>query len=482
MSDEHSTGGLEDLVPGGVGPLSGSGVMTYSSKQMRRAREVLSRIYAMRRVVRMFPLDNPVVSESVASLMDSVSSFHNEGVDILFAFFEGEILLGEQILTEESVMFDQLVRDLASIGIGSLAIKRGVTSEELGRAVSLMAMETAEVESAGGMARLVDGANLEHIDLGEVRIIEKAEEVTGDPTEEARAAYNGAVSLLREMDRLLRTNRSMSAGKVKGAVRSLVDNVLSNRDAMLQLTGLKDYDEYTFYHSANVAILSLALGSMVTTNYRFLSSLGVGALLHDLGKLAVDLEILNKPGALSPEEWAHVRLHPVHGAQMSSTLPGVDKAAIVTILEHHMRFDGTGYPKRTQWRTQHLASRIVAVADSYDAMTSRSSYSAARVQDEAMLMLVRSAGSSLDSGLVRLFITLMGLYPPRSAVRLSTDEVAIVLTANRADPVRPVVRIIAAPDGQLVEPSDLDLSTVDEVSVRGCIDPRMMNIQVEDFV
>ena len=303
MSDERLGTGLWSGTPS-AGGQSASGLVTYSAKQMRRAREVLSRVYAMRRVVRMFPLDNPVVAESVAMLMDSVTSFHNEGVDVHFAFFEGEILLGEQILTEESVMFDQLVRDLASIGVGSLSVLRGVTSEELGRAVVLLAMETDEVESAGGMHRLIEGADLTHIELGEVRAIEKAEEITGDPSEEARAAYNGAVSLLREMDRLLRTKRSMPASKVKGAVRSLVDNVLSNRDAMLQLTGLKDYDEYTFYHSANVAILSLALGSMVTTNYRFLESLGVGALLHDIGKLAVDLEILNKPGALSPEEWA----------------------------------------------------------------------------------------------------------------------------------------------------------------------------------
>jgi HD-GYP domain-containing protein (c-di-GMP phosphodiesterase class II) len=482
VSQDQFAGGLEGVLPGGAVPQTASGVVTYSSKQMKRAREVLSRIYAMRRVVRMFPLDNPVVTESVASLMDSVLSFHNEGVDIHLAFFEGEILLGEQILTEESVMFDQLVRDLASIGVGSLSLRRGVTIDELGRAVALLAMESEEVDAAGGMQALLDDARLEHIDLGEVRVIEKAEELTGDPTEEARAAYNGAVCLLREMDRLLRTKRAVSAGKVKGAVRSLVDNVLSNPDAMLQLTGLKDYDEYTFYHSANVAILSLALGSMVTTNYRFLSSLGVGALLHDLGKLAVDLEILNKPGALSPEEWAHVRLHPVHGAQMSSILPGVDKAAIVTILEHHMRFDGSGYPKRGEWRQQHLASRIVAVADSYDAMTSRRSYSAARVQDEAMLMLVRSAGSSLDPGLVRLFIALMGIYPPRSAVRLSSDEVAVVLTANRADPVRPLVRVIASAEGELIEPRDVDLAAAEGLSVRGCIDPRMMNIQVEDFV
>jgi putative nucleotidyltransferase with HDIG domain len=258
--------------------------------------------------------------------------------------------------------------------------------------------------------------------------------------------------------------------------------VLTNRYAMLQLTGLKNYDEYTYYHSANVAILSLALGSAVTNDYRFLSSLGVGALLHDIGKLSVDLDILNKPGALTPDEWALMRRHPVSGAQMVSQLRGVDKSAVVVILEHHMRFDGSGYPSREPARPQHLASRIVAVADSYDAMTSRRSYSAARVQDEAMATLASSAGSSLDPSLVRLFVRLLGVYPPRSVVRLSDGSIAIVLQPSPVDPVRPVIRRIASGDGDLIEPADLDLSERPELSVRGCIDPRLVNVEVEDFL
>jgi len=287
---------------------------------------------------------------------------------------------------------------------------------------------------------------------------------------------------MREMDRLFRSGHPVSATRVKGVVRSLVDNVLSNRYAMLQLTGLKNYDEYTFYHSANVAILSLALGSCITNDYRFLSSLGAGALLHDIGKMAVALDVLNKPGPLTPDEWANVRQHPVSGAEMTALLPGIDKAAIVVILEHHMRWDATGYPARTPRRKQHLASRIVAVADSYDAMTSRRSYSAARVQDEAMLLLAKSAGSALDPVLVRLFVTLMGLYPPRSVVRLSDGSVAIVLLPADADPMRPKVRIITAPDGEFVTPSDVELVERADLSVSGCLDPRLLNIEVDDYV
>ena len=473
--------GFEDAaLPVTEGPSAAS--TRYSAKQVRRARDLLSRIYAVRRSARFYPLEHPAVADGVNAFADAVAAYHAEGVDVALAFFEGEILLGEQLLTEESVLFDQLVRDMTSIGVGSLQIRRGVTGPEITRAMTILASDAGTVEKAGGIERVAESLGLTNIEFGVVRVLERASKPQGEPTEEAQAAYGGAVSLMREIDRLIRSNRHVSTGKVKGVVRSLVDNVLTNRYAMLQLTGLKNYDEYTFYHSANVAILSLALGSLVTTDYRFLSSLGVGALLHDVGKLTVNLDILNKPGALTPEEWASVRQHPVHGAEMTSLLPGVDKSAIVTILEHHMRYDNTGYPQRTSKRRQHLASRIVAVADSYDAMTSRRSYSAARVQDEAMSLLAKSVGTSLDPTLVRLFIRLMGVYPPRSVVRLSTGDVGVVVQPSPTDPLRPLVRVIATGTGTFIEPRDVDLSVERALSVHGCLDPRAVNIEVDDYL
>ncbi len=454
----------------------------YSQAQLRRTRDLLTRIYATRRAARFYPFDHPAVAEGVQAFGEAVAAYHAEGVDVHLGFFEGEILMGEQLLTEESILFDQLVRDMTSLGIGSLIVKRGVTPEELTLAMQVIASDEAQIDSAGGVEKLSAQMGLTHVLIGSVRAVERVSKTGAATPEDAKAAYGGAVSLMREIDRLMRVNRNVGSSKVKGVVRSLVDNVLSNRYAMLQLTGLKNYDEYTFYHSANVAILALALGSMVTSDYRFLSSLGVGALLHDIGKLSVDLDILNKPGALTPEEWGNVRQHPVHGAQMVALLPGVDKSAVVTILEHHMRFDCAGYPARVPPRKQHLASRIVAVADSYDAMTSRRSYSAARVQDEAMSLLAKSAGSSLDPVLVRLFIRLLGVYPPRSAVRLSGGEVAIVIRPSETDAMRPVVRIIAAPSGDFIEPVDIDLTTTSEMSVRGCIDPRLLNIEVDSYL
>lgn len=150
-----------------------------------------------------------------------------------------------------------------------------------------------------------------------------------------------------------------------------------------------------------------------------------------------------------------------------------------------MRYDLGGYPAREPARQQHIASRIVAVADAYDAMTSQRPYSAPRMQDEAMSVVARCAGTALDPGLVRQFIDMMGYYPPRSLVLLDTGETAVVVSPSATDRARPVVRIIAGPDGTVVAPVDLDLSRADQAggrSVVRCLDPSGMNIDIAEFL
>jgi HD-GYP domain-containing protein (c-di-GMP phosphodiesterase class II) len=289
---------------------------------------------------------------------------------------------------------------------------------------------------------------------------------------------------MRELDRLVKSNRAASAERVRGVVRGLVDNILTNRHALVGLTGLKDHDEYTFFHSVNVAILSLALGSMLSSDRRFLNSLGVGALMHDIGKMAIDLDILNKPGALSSDEWDQVRRHPLIGAGVAASMPGLDRASIVVILEHHMRADLDGYPQRRPPRKQHLSSRIVALADAYDAMTSRRAYSDARLQDESMEVLAKNSGSAFDPVLVRLFVQMLGVYPPRSVVRLSTGETGIVLRPGQADLLRPHVRVFADAAGTIVEPYDVDLTSIGGTgpAIEACIDPTGLNVEVNDYL
>jgi len=473
---------MGDTVGGDAGAARGVAGLatTYSARQVRRARELLTALYAARRTVRFYPLDHPATNEAIRELKEVVDAYHGEGVDIALAFFEGELLLGEQVLPEESILFDQLIRELTGIGVGSLVIRRGVQAHELARMVQLVAVDSFEVEQSGGMPRMIAEAQMPYVEIGEVKVFESSDQ--DDNPERAQESYQDAIELMREIDTLVGHKRAISAVRVKGVVRSLVDNVLSNRQAMMALSGLKSFDEYTFYHSANVALLSLALGSSITHDYRFLSSLGTGALLHDIGKLTVDPEILNKPGSLSPEEWALMRQHPVRGAEQAVAISGLDRSAIVIVLEHHMRFDGCGYPRPPLLSRQHLASRIVAIADAFDAMTSRRAYSSARVQDEAMAILVQSAGSALDPVLTRLFLSMLGLFPPRSVVRLGDGSTAIVIRPSDSDVLRPHVRVIADPAQAMIEPYDVDLSATPDLRIVRSLDATALNIDVEDYI
>ena len=459
---------------------SAVGTIHYSAKQAQRAKDVLARVYALRRAVRFYPMEHPSVRENVNALANAIRTYHDEGVELQFAFFEGEILLGDQLLAEESVTFDQLVSDMQAIGVGSLIFKPGVNAGELARAAAVLGVDEAEAEAAGGVLRLAAAADIPHVQIGLVLAAEP--EFVGTAEQMAFHAFSQAVDLIEEVDESLCEGGNVNPAKVRTVVRSLIDSVLNNRLSMLQLTGLKNYDEYTFYHSVNVAILSLALGSIITNDEKFLSALGTGALMHDIGKLSVGHEIINKPGQLTSEEWEAMQRHPVLGAEMLTLMPGIDRSALVPVLEHHMRYDAGGYPTRTPVRQQHLVSRIVAVADAYDAMTSRRSYSAARVQDQAMNQLATSAGTSLDPVLVRLFINLLGMYPPRTVVRLSSGEVAIVMSPADGEPLKPTVRVITSEGGDLVEPHDVLLAERDDLTVEETLDPRLLNIQVEDYL
>jgi len=174
-------------------------------------------------------------------------------------------------------------------------------------------------------------------------------------------------------------------------------------------------------------------------------------------------------------------MHPVYGAEVAAGVRGLDRSSIPVILEHHMRYDLCGYPVR---RPQSLTSRIVAIADAYDAMTSHRSYALPRLQNEALELLAKDAGTAFDPVLVRMFCQMLGMYPPRSLVRLTTGEVAIVGKPN-TDMLAPWIRVITDAEGVFIEPFEVDLSdpsSAGDRKVEVCLDPRALSIEVDDYL
>lgn len=449
----------------------------YSSRQLMRTRDLLSRIDAARRAARFYPPAHPLSQETVSDLFDALRALHRDEVDVQLTFYQGEVLMGDQLLPEESVLFDGLARDISASGGRTFLFKRGLTPIEVRSFIGCLAAGEDEIRKRGGLAEMLSAEGVANIRVSAVGMLGDDVALESGPSD----AYTDAITLVHEIDRKEFAGGVPDVRRTNRVVRSLVDNVLTDRAAILRLTGLHDFDQYTFYHSANVGVLSVAIGSMISQDHRFLSILGVAGLLHDVGKLALSSEIINKPGALSPDEWAAMRAHPVIGAQMVAAMPGIDKAAVVAVLEHHQRFDGTGYPKPLGSQRQHLVSRIIALADAYDAMTSRRSYSAARQHDQALSIITSSMGTSFDPALVQLLIKMLGVYPPRSIVRLSDGALGIVIEASESAE-RPTVRVVADSQELFITPYDVNLEEHSELSVTGSVDPRLTNIVIDDYI
>jgi HD-GYP domain-containing protein (c-di-GMP phosphodiesterase class II) len=272
----------------------------------------------------------------------------------------------------------------------------------------------------------------------------------------AKRTYSHGVAVTKEVVNSVRLGRATNIKKAKRAVQMIVDQVLTNETSIVGLTTLRDYDEYTFTHSVNVCIFAVALGRKLGLTKLQLYDLGLTALLHDIGKARIPLEIINKPNGLTEEEWRELQTHTWRGALTLFSLRGYEETpyrAIEVAHEHHMKIDLTGYPKHVRQRSLGIFSRLVAVADGFDAATSRRVYQTTPLQpDQVLREMWENPRRGLDPVLVKALINLLGIYPVGTCVVLDTYEIGIVHAANPDTDFlnRPVVRLILNDVGQPV--------------------------------
>jgi putative nucleotidyltransferase with HDIG domain len=241
------------------------------------------------------------------------------------------------------------------------------------------------------------------------------------------------------------------------AVEGLADAVTQNRTALIALTAMRTYDNYTFTHMVNVSILAMGQARALGIDGRLLREFGLSALMHDIGKVRTPHEILNKPGKLTEDEFVIMRRHTVDGAEILRRTPEMPILAPVVAFEHHLRLDGTGYPPVAR-SALNLGTMLCSIADVYDAMRSQRAYQNASPSDRVLAVLKRNDEKQFDPNLVRRFVQLLGIYPPGNLVKLTSGEVAVVTKVHAPDPFRPRVRVLFAADGrQLDAPYDRNL-------------------------
>ncbi len=461
-------------------------------------REFLVVLYTAFRSLKLYPIENAQVQKA----LDDLAATTKHLLDVekeLELRLQGEFLFVNstrlRLDLDNYASFSHILGVLRQCGIGAVRMDEGVDRRQLQIFVSLLLSYAAKEANPNKVFEL--GQKLTDGGVSFISVeppLETDEDVEEEERqkEAAKRTYARSVAVTKEVINSIRMGRTANVKKVKRAVQAIVDQVLNNEASLVGLTTLRDYDEYTFTHSVNVCIFSVALGRKLGLTKLQLYDLGMAALFHDVGKSRVPLEVLNKQGGLTDEEWRIMQAHPWLGVLTLFGLRGygeIPYRGMIVAYEHHMKTDLTGYPKSLRPRDLSIYSKIVAVADGFDAATSRRVYQTVPIQpDQVLKEMWENPRRGYDSIIVKAFINLIGIYPVGTCVILDTYEVAIVHSANPdvTHVHRPVVRVVASAEGAPHQPGILaDLAQRDAQgnfprTIVKVTDPAKYGINVSD--
>jgi putative nucleotidyltransferase with HDIG domain len=283
--------------------------------------------------------------------------------------------------------------------------------------------------------------------------------------EETRMAV---MSLTKEAMEAAKIQHVFSVKDLEEQIERIMRDLLTSKDLLLQLIDIRAQKDYTFGHCVSVCIIALMIGIAMGYSAIQLRMLGLGALLHDIGKGKTPPDILEKPGRLTPAEFTVIQAHSSHGFEMLQHNGDIDVTAALVALQHHEKMDGTGYPWGLQGAEISEYARIVAVADVYDALTTDRVYRRRFMPHEALNMIERDANTHFDPVIVKAFQRYVAVYPPGSLVQLNTNKVAVVVTSSSGSPTRPVVRYSYKEKG-IRKYSEIDLRVNPEIYIKKVI-------------
>ena len=429
-------------------------------------------LQALRRSIRhtkLYPPEHPLNDDAQRALERAAETIVGTVGEAVITVIDDTLYLNRALLPHSSLEFNGLMREMQLRGIDSITLIGPVSRADLADLAAFAAAVSDDLPAEGTVRLNERPLSRNDLDDGELSGL--------------RRSYTASLDVLRSVTAAIQTGSDFELSGVAWAVEGILEASLGQASASLLLATVKSHDEYTFYHSVNVCILSVAIGRLVGIDEELLRPIGAGALLHDIGKTNISRDVLHHPGRLTPEMWEIIKLHPQEGAQsiLASSGEGQEIPAMIT-FEHHMRYDGQGYPATSAERRPHLFTRLVTVADTYDAITSRRSYRRADTPVRALGVLLEGAGSAFDPDLARAFIALMGLYPPGTLLQLRGGELVMV---TGYDPERtdwPQGVIVKDAWGAAVEPEpwpiDPDANVDQVLPARADIEPASLLEQV----
>lgn len=401
------------------------------------------------------------------------------------------------VRADQYPIFKGFLNEMKRRWIGEIEFSEEVNKEHLINLIFLLSgLEENNESNYLYVKKQLEYRHIESIHVGKLEFF-KDEEIYVDSEDQKRRSkevYFKSINLIKEVMESVKNQRVVNIRKAKRLMQNAVNAIMQDDSTLLGLANIKNYDEYTFNHSVNVAIYAIAIGQRIGIPKKHLSHLGMAALFHDIGKTRVPKEILNKAEKLTLAEWEIIRTHPVIGAEIVIRMKEWGELSTRMIngaFEHHLRYDLSGYPKLTRKRKVTLFGRIITLSDFYDALGRPRVYNRFPYVSEKILgLMMERSGKDFDPILVKVFINMIGIFPLGTLVLLDTNEMGIVVQIQEEPDLidRPRVVLLYYKDGQYRKGKVVDLTEKDETTgqykwtIVKTLDPNEYSLNVAEYL
>ena len=482
---------------GKVSPRPAEGMDSDLSKL---ANNLVTKIHVLMRISQIYDSKNVALHQFIQESIQTINTLIKREGTLSLKILKDDFFLNGQRLrysVEGFTSFKYLLSQWKKRMIGEVIFSSPVDESMLREFIyTLIHLEEGREGNATFFNDRLASCHITSIKVNPLEAVEGEEKAftlqQEDQKEVAKKVFFETIGTIKEAITNIKGNQYADIRKLKRLAQKAVHLVIEDEPILLGMTTIKNYDEYTFNHSVNVSIYSLAMGKRLGFSKKTLSELGITALLHDLGKSKIPREVLNKPASLNEEEWAMMKKHPLTGVEIVLNLKQlgeINPRMVVGIFDHHLKSDLSGYPKLFRKKEVSLFGRIIQIADSYDAMTTPRIYKKTPyTPEQALAIMLREKTIHFDPLLLKLFIGLVGIYPIGSLVLLNTRELGIVYKpshdARWLD--RPTIIVVARNAKGDIKKEVVDLMETDgsgryKRSVVKTLDPYQYHIDIAKY-
>lgn len=435
-----------------------------------------------------YPTSHPAIRQPLLDLDKILAAALGRTPSVSLGIIDGILFFEDHLFVAPSAAIADLINRMTEKSIGRMVFSAGLTFDELQRFVRLFSVKATALDKLKSLMLEEGITRIQLLRLGEESFNPHPDEddIEIEAEGDHLATYGRALDAIRNICRDIELGRLPSSAPVIRVVDQMVSITMQEHSTLLGLTMIKDYDNYTFNHCVNVGVLAMALGASLGFDTMTVKDLGIAGHLHDIGKIMISKEILNKPGKLSSTEFDEMKRHSELGSKIVREMSGLSPQIAQIVLGHHLHFNRSGYPDWARKLPFNQMIDIIAIADTYDAITTLRVYQHPCNPRVALNEMQKLVGTFLDGSLMASFVDLMGKYPVGTLVRLDTNEVAAVYRPNPLDEEAPIIRVLFKPDGtRLSEPREQPLVGQDGTryaDIVAVVNPALKNIDIGKFV